>query len=580
MIAYVINFTLCSGLLLLVYHGFLKNENLYRFNRFYLLASLVFSLAVPSIKVKMYPAQTLPIEHYKQENIKLTVPPAQLRYHQSKVRFAQQPVKWEGPKIAHTYYLGYAGAVLYSVVTMLMLFRFTRNLYIISRKTAKSKSQIINGTRVVLVDDDVTPHSFLRYIFINKDEYDDIEPEIICHEQAHTRQLHSLDIIIVELLQVFCWFNPVILFYRKAIQLNHEFLADEAVIKSYDNAPSYQYLLLAKANQLSGLYLSSQFNYSITQKRFIMMTKNTPAVKAWLARLAIIPVLTLTFILFCNKIANAQKLPQIQDVSVRAPDNVKIDGKLNEWPNPYLNASKTDGYLNAYNSTNRIYYTIANDDNNLYIVMRGLGTRVVMKSLSGGFTITISHAVEKKLRAKAVDNVVVTFPIPVDDKTINKVLAPIRGGFNYYNEEEVYPAGYPFTKQLDSIQAISNAIVTPIIKEIKITGVKEIPDSVISVYNDLGIKASMQFTWRQPVYELAIPLKYLKMDINNPEKFSYNIKLNLRAEEHRSHAVEDFPPPMVGGMGMNMVMGTPDPGTMYMMAPTDFWGVYTLAKKP
>jgi len=260
---------------------------------------------------------------------------------------------------------------------------------------------------------------------------------------------------------------------------------------------------------------------------------------------------------------NAQKLPQIQEISVRAPDNVKIDGKLTDWPNPLLNAQKTDGYLNAYNSTNRIYYTIANDDNNLYIVIRGLGTRVAVKSLSGGFTFTISHTVDKKARAKAADNVVIIFPVPVDDKTINNVLGPIRGGFNFYNEEEIYPAGYPYIKQLDSIQVLTNARLSPVIKEIKVKGIKEIPDSLISVYNETGIKAMMQFTWRQPSYELAIPLKYLNLDVNNPVKFSYNIMLTGGPPDPR----------------LNGVQIDPDPGTMFMMAPTDFWGTYALIKK-
>jgi len=264
--------------------------------------------------------------------------------------------------------------------------------------------------------------------------------------------------------------------------------------------------------------------------------------------------------------ANAQKLPQIQDVSVRAPDNVKIDGKLNEWPNPLLNAQKTDGYLNAYNSTIRIYYTIANDDNNLYIVMRGLGTRVVVKSLSDGFTITISHSTDKKGRAKAVDNIAVSFPQPVDDKTINTVLAPIRGGFDFYNEPEIYPAGYPYIKQLDSIQTITNAVLTPFIKEIKVSGIKEIQDTLLSVYNETGIKAMMQFIWRQPVYELAIPLKYLKLDINSPVKFSYNIKLGMaRDPNHGMRGVYDDPPTAQEN---------------YLYSNQDFWGEYTLAKKP
>jgi len=272
---------------------------------------------------------------------------------------------------------------------------------------------------------------------------------------------------------------------------------------------------------------------------------------------------------------NAQKLPQIQDVSVRAPQNVKMDGKMNEWPAPFYNPQKTDGYLQAYNTTNRIYYTIANDDDNLYIVMRGLGTRVTRKSLSGSFTITLSHATDKKSRAKAADNVVINFPMPIDDKSISKILSQFSANVDFYNEDEVYPTGYPYIKQLDSIQAITNALLTPFIQEIKVKGIKEIPDTLLSVYNDTGIKAAMQFAWRQPVYEIAVPLKYLKLDVNNPLKFSYNIKLNLRAADPNRPGTNEDTSKMMDGMDYVSM----DPGSLFMMSVTDFWGEYTLVKK-
>jgi len=94
-------------------------------------------------------------------------------------------------------------------------------------------------------------------------------------------------------------------------------------------------------------------------------------------------------------IANAQKQPQVQEVSIRAPDNVKIDGKITEWPNPFQTVKNNDIYLSAYNSSSRVYYTVANDDKNLYFVIRGLGTGVANKMLAGGLTITISHNVNR-----------------------------------------------------------------------------------------------------------------------------------------------------------------------------------------
>jgi bla regulator protein BlaR1 len=92
---------------------------------------------------------------------------------------------------------------------------------------------------------------------------------------------------------------PSFFLYRKAIQLNHEFIADEAVLTASKNIVNYQTLLLGKAAQLQSLSITSQFNYSITKKRLIMMTKTTSATTAWLSRLAIVPVMTAAFMLFC-----------------------------------------------------------------------------------------------------------------------------------------------------------------------------------------------------------------------------------------------------------------------------------------
>jgi len=301
MITYLINFILCSGLLLAVYHFFLRNENLYQFNRFYLLFSLAFSLIVPSITMEVYPAQPTLTEANQPVVI------WDMATAVSPIITANHAVQQSVMPASAPDYLPDVLIAIYSIITAVLLVRFTRNLYTIRRAVAKNAARPINNAKLVLVNDAVTPHSFLKYIFINKSEYEDgkIAPQIICHEQTHIKQLHSLDVILVELIQTVCWFNPLIPFYRKAIQLNHEFLADEAVVKNYDNTPAYQYLLLSKAGQLGGLYLTSQFNYLTTKKRLIMMTKNTTAATAWFARLAIIPVIAITFLLFCNKTAAA-----------------------------------------------------------------------------------------------------------------------------------------------------------------------------------------------------------------------------------------------------------------------------------
>jgi hypothetical protein len=194
--------------------------------------------------------------------------------------------------------------IIYALVTLALSARFAKNIYRMSRMAKHNIVADHHGTRLILIDNDVTPHSFLNYIFINKSDYRDgrIEPEIICHEQAHVGQRHTLDVLLVELLQVACWFNPFIPLYKRDIQLNHEFLADAWVTDHFRDKTAYQYLLLAKACKASSLKLTSQFNYLTTKKRLIMMTKTTSSKMAILTQLAVMPFFALAVLLFCQKV--------------------------------------------------------------------------------------------------------------------------------------------------------------------------------------------------------------------------------------------------------------------------------------
>jgi bla regulator protein BlaR1 len=319
MITYLINFVLCSGLLLLVYRLFLQNERMYRFNRFYLLFSLLFSLAVPFItiqsKITVMPVVEQPV-HIADSNT-------------SPVNSAPTDIRVTAKTIEHFDWTKLAiGA--YVLIAVVLLGRFLVNLYRISRTVAQNETVAHQHTNLILTDDNVTPHSFLKYVFVNRSDYLDgaVEPQIICHEETHVRQLHSLDVILVELLQAVCWFNLFIPFYRRAIQLNHEFLADEAVIDHSHDTVAYQYLLLAKASQNNSLQLTSQFNYLTTKKRLLMMTKTTSAKMALGKQLVMLPVVAVAVMLFSQKTTATilpRLLPQlvVKETPVAKKDTVK-----------------------------------------------------------------------------------------------------------------------------------------------------------------------------------------------------------------------------------------------------------------
>jgi bla regulator protein BlaR1 len=311
MIPYVLNFVLCSGLLLIVYHVFLSNESMYRFNRFYLLFSLVLSLAVPFITIQT--SYNIPAI---KEAISFTESVAP---YQQQGNAAIMPATEISIPVAQTLdYKPYIAGGIYTLVALALFIRFAINIYQIYRRRAACYTYEHEGTPILLLKDDVPPHSFLNNIYISEKEYNlGIDPQIICHERAHVEQWHSIDIIIVELLQIVCWFNPLMPFYRKAIQLNHEFLADEAVVNNYEDMPEYQHLLLVKATQNNNLNLTSPFNYLTLKKRLIMMTKTTSAKTALFKTLLVLPAVAVTLMLSCDR--NAKDHSTITDITLAQP---------------------------------------------------------------------------------------------------------------------------------------------------------------------------------------------------------------------------------------------------------------------
>lgn len=250
--------------------------------------------------------------------------------------------------------------------------------------------------------------------------------------------------------------------------------------------------------------------------------------------------------LFIGFNALAQKLPVIQQVSLLAPKNVKTDGKVTEW-----------GELQAYNHSTDVYYSIANNDDKLYLTILAKDVNVIKKILNGGIDFTISPTGKKGDK----DNMTVRFPI----------LKGTQGTSIGIRLSEPGPA-------TDSLVRLMNDDMETKTKEIKLTGFKQFADSSISVYNEVGIKAATHFNEKKEFgYELAIPLKYLGLSAKDQSKLHYNVILN---GADQSMVVRHNTP----GGGTVIVTDVPiglsptvNSGISFNF-PTDFWGEYTLAK--
>ncbi|MFP9116531.1 M56 family metallopeptidase [Flavobacterium sp. RNTU_13] len=288
---YILKSILLLGIFLAAYHLLLSREKMHRFNRFYLLGSLLFSLVLPVITIPIYvEAEASP-------------PP-----EEAMQLVAAAPVATT--EVVQTPYLFYAAVGGYVLVVTLLAVRFMLNILKFYRAKRGKTLLDYKGATLVLLKDEMPPHTFLNYIFISDKEYERrlTEPELLTHELAHVHQKHTLDVLFIELLKTVFWFNPFLYLYKRAIQTNHEFLADDAVIHQHLNITTYQSLLLDKATPPMAYALASSINFSLTKKRFIMMTKTTTRLKAALLQASVLPVFAALVLIFSVEV-EAQSVP-------------------------------------------------------------------------------------------------------------------------------------------------------------------------------------------------------------------------------------------------------------------------------
>ncbi|SEM60961.1 hypothetical protein SAMN05421856_104448 [Chryseobacterium taichungense] len=191
---YILKIILCSSLLITLYFTFLQKEKMYRFNRFYLLFSLIFSYAVPFISVTS--ENPKPVNGL-QTTLEVTTKVLDLTPKQESFNWTN--LLW----------------MSYGIITVILLIK---TIYSISKiKNIKGKKIGYKNQKIVLTDENIPPFSFWKTIYIGKNYLvnNQIDPRIFIHEKSHIDQKHSLDLLFIEILKIFTWFNPSLFSTKK-----------------------------------------------------------------------------------------------------------------------------------------------------------------------------------------------------------------------------------------------------------------------------------------------------------------------------------------------------------------------------
>lgn len=266
-IAYLLKVSLSFAVFYFLYLFCFRNDTFLKLRRIYFLAIIVFSFVFPFINIEL---------SEKQYNIipEFLLPAVTISADGSIV---------ESPETMTQYMTGFSfqHAVLWIMVIVSAILFIKLIIQIISLvRLKRGLRQTIryNCVHIYLENKSSSSFSFFNWIFLNTEEEGSNRDEIIIHEEEHAKQLHSLDVLLIELVCIILWWNPFVWMIRREMKTNLEYLADRGVVnKGYDSY-TYQYTLLQTINNNAGIPLINNFNVSQLKKRIAMMNKQKTSI--------------------------------------------------------------------------------------------------------------------------------------------------------------------------------------------------------------------------------------------------------------------------------------------------------------
>ena len=308
-LVYILKSSLCLALFYLFYRLLLSKETFHRFNRIALLGVMLISCLLPLVRVTVDRATVVNTSVMLMEEDMLMYPWEMQTVVQEEAVFLWR--EW----LVAVYLLGiffFLLRNLWSLVRMLYLIRHSRC------------RQMENGICLVIHQAGFAPFSWMKYIVISQTDLDENGTDILIHEEAHIRNRHSWDLLLVELCVWLQWFNPAAWLLKQELQNVHEYEADEAVLRQGIDAKRYQMLLIKKAVGARLYSIANSFNHSSLKKRITMMIRKKSNPWARAKYLYVLPLAAVTVAAFARP-EISEPLDEISSVKVN--DLSAITGK-------------------------------------------------------------------------------------------------------------------------------------------------------------------------------------------------------------------------------------------------------------
>ena len=323
-VIYILEWSACLLLFLLLYKMCFSGTTFHRFNRIFLLGSVVLSAVLPLIHI-VPTTQMEPVAEVCRTTAWVDPTPLSTITIQSTIETQSDKMT-----PAET------GAALLLVAYL---------LYIIIQLTGWGKScakmlwflrgkrshRVGRWIRLVEHDGEYGPFSWMNFIVISSSEQGFGRRASIRHELSHILLLHHLDLL---LLMICVIINPTCWLVMKEIKVIHEYEADDEVINHYRiQSRDYQRLLILRTVGAEAYALASSFNLNI-KKRIIMMKKKQSHWwrMAWIV--ITLPLISFTLMAFSKP---KDVLKEVVDNSMR-----KVEQPIVEVMNSDMLESESD----------------------------------------------------------------------------------------------------------------------------------------------------------------------------------------------------------------------------------------------
>ena len=296
--------------LFVIYYVLFRNNTFHQTNRIWLLSVILLSFVVPliSVTVPAHPAVSV---------ISVMTSP-----------YSSFPDTAQENKQQASNTTGLGASVVTSVYligVLVLSCRFIKSI-IMLRKLSGEASLELQGSFRVRRTSLKKAFTFVNTIFLPKEESDII---VLQHEQAHVNQFHWLDLLVAEIAVIILWFNPVLRIVRNELRLQHEFLADRAVMAKGVSFEDYAHCLVKNMSvEQSTGNPTSPLSSSSNKKRIVMMTKEKTSGYKFILYLLLIPASTILLMSFGKKQnrfeAEVQRVAPTSDVE-NIPDIAPVD---------------------------------------------------------------------------------------------------------------------------------------------------------------------------------------------------------------------------------------------------------------